>query len=319
LSHPGFYNDNAARAYPLIPPLGVTPPEALADFGCVVGLDADYDDARDSVYLREIRRVGDTFEFDFRSSAPGLVEYTLVFRRTLDDREYTTEFAEAVLLDPLPGESSLVGEEDLIWEGFLVTGPLDTLAAVLPADGSLMEPEPALVEPALIQNLARGYVRSLNLANEDRTRARAPDGCSDQLPFDPEYDYRLLVNARGLVGPLRVREGYNCTLRQNLRDNSLTIAARSGAGAGEACVEVPLHPDETPPTGSRLLTGGPACDEVVTSINGLSTRALRLVPGLGVRIVPSTDDPHTLIVDFDMHDLTVCGGVEQVSEEPPDA
>src|SRR4249920_1936040 len=104
MSLPGWYNDNAARSYPLVP-FADTPPwtvvqvfppmDTLVDFGCLVGLDAEFDSGQHSVYLHEVRRAGNTFAFDFRSKAPGLAEYALIFSRSLADPEYATDYAEA--------------------------------------------------------------------------------------------------------------------------------------------------------------------------------------------------------------------------------
>jgi hypothetical protein len=323
MSLPGFYNDDAARSYPLVPfsnapwdgpgdPVEIQPPmDTLVDFGCLVGLDAEFDAAQHSVYLHQITRAGSVFTFDFRSDAPGLVGYALVFSRHLTDVEYATDYSKAV---PLPGT---VEPQEPLWEGFLVTGPLESLAAMMPTDGNMTASTGPQVEPSLIQNLGRSYVRTINLANQDRTRVSPPDGC-DGTGTAPSDGPVYIVNATGLAGDLRFKEGFNVSIRQNVRSNSLAFSALQGAGAGDVCYEVPLYAGEQPPAGSTLLTGGPACDEVINSINGLSASVIRLVPALGTRIVPA-DDQKSLIVDFDRHDMTVCGPIQVVVEELPDA
>jgi hypothetical protein len=338
MARPGFLNDNEARAYPLVPvvpdmyiggapifPVRL-PHSALVDFGCVVGIDAEFDDRVHSVYLYSVSRAGAIFRFEFRSDAPGLAGYTLRFERTRVDPEFACEEAEAVTIAGSSGPTGpCPARDDPLWEGFLVTGMLDDLAAFFgPTDGGIIAGnDRPRVEPALIQNLARGYVRTLNLANEDRTRAAAPPDCpadsseslGDPVAFD--HQYRTIVNAECLLGPQVLREGYSCVIRQNPRDNSLTIAAALAAGAGQPCAEVPLADRERPPRDSKLLTGGPACDELVTGINGLTGGVLRLVPLQGVRIVAADDVPNRLIVDVDLHDLTICPP-EQISETAPD-
>ena len=117
------------------------------DFGCMVGLDAEFDNSWNVVYLHEIRRTGNDFAFDFRSNALGLEGYALVFHRNLADVEYATDYVTAVAL---PG---FLGPQERLWEGFLVTGSLESLAALLPADGTLGATVDPRVEPALIQNL----------------------------------------------------------------------------------------------------------------------------------------------------------------------
>jgi hypothetical protein len=296
---------DADTAVPLVPPL-----DTLVDFGCLVGLDAEFDSAAHVVYLHEITRAGNTFSFDFRSDAPGLLEYALVFSRSLGDAEYATDYVEAT---PLEGAQEPAG---LLWEGFLVTGALDSLAALLPADGALAATTGPQVEPALIQNLGRGCIRTINLANQDRTHTTPPAGCpgSGEAPGDPVY----LVSATGMTGDIRFVEGYNLSIRQTARTNSLTFSSIQDAGAGEPCGEVPLYPAEQPPAGSSLLTGGPTCDEVINSVNGLAASIIRMVAGLGTQIGPSPDDPNTLVVDLSGHDMTVCGPVTVVREESAD-
>ena len=98
-------------------------------------------------------------------------------------------------------------------------------------------------------------------------------------------------------------------------DHSLTFTAAQAAGAGTPCGEVPLYIDEPDPPGSTLLSGGPACDEIISSINGLSSSTINLVAGMGTVISPDeTGDPNTLNVSFDYHDMTVCSSVETVVE-----
>jgi hypothetical protein len=315
MAEPGFLNQNESRAYPLVDGAAAraVPEEALVDFGCLLGLDAGFDDRMHAVALFEVRLAGDgRYEFDFRCDAPGLVDYALVFRRDPGDPEFATSRAAATPLGtPAPAPGCPPQRDDLLWEGYLTTGLLDTLAAALAAGTPLPLPAgPPAVEPALAQNLARGFVRTLNLANEDRTRAHPPAGCSvgvsEAFGDLPVREYTAIVNRECLHGPLVLREGFNVSIRQNARDSSLTIAAHPSAGAGAPCDEVPLTDAERPPAGSTLLTGGPSCSDVIGGINGLSAAALELVPLAGVRIAPSTTDPHTLIVDVDLHDLTIC-------------
>jgi hypothetical protein len=296
-------------------PVEITPPlDTLIDFGCLVGLDAEFDSSAHVVYLHEIRRTGTTFTFDFRSDAPGLLGHALVFSRALTDSEYATDYVEAVPLDasgePIPGPS---GSQDVLWEGFLVTGALDSLAALMPVDGPLEATTGPQVEPALVQNLGRGYVRTINLANQDRTHVSPPPGCQST---DGPDAYGYIVNARGLVGDVRFVEGYNVAIRQNARNNSLTFVSIQGAGDGVPCAEVPLYPGETSPDGGTLLSGGPSCDEVINSINGLTSSIIQLVADLGTTIVPAPpDQPNTLIVNFDRNNMTVCGTTEVVVED----
>jgi hypothetical protein len=306
-----WVEDVTPLADPIVP--FQPPPDTLIDFGCMVGLDAEFDSGAHVVYLHQIIRAGNTFTFDFRSNAPGLLEYSLLFNRDLAAVEYATDYVAATLID---GSGS---PQDTLWEGFLVTGPMDSLAVLLPTDGAITPTTGPQIEPALIQNLGRGYVRTINLANQDRTRAVPPPPCPGS--DDPGTDYsNYIVNARNLVGDLRFKEGYNISIRQTARNNSLTFSSIQGAGAGVPCDEVKLTPGEVSPDGSGgLLTGGPACDEVIHSINGLTASVIRLVADLGTTITIDPEDTSVLIVDFDRNDMTVCDPVETIFEDLGDA
>jgi hypothetical protein len=323
MARPGFLNENEARAYPFVPdppplflgaeavPLSYP---AIVDFGCLVGLDAGFDGRVHSVRLHSVARAGTAFTFEFRCAAPGLAGYALRFVRDLADAEFATAEAEAV---ELAGEGAtepcVARRDDPLWDGWLTTGLLSDLAAALPAGQTLLAgAEAPTVEPALVQDLSLGCVRTLNLANEDRTRATAPEGCAEASseslgdPVGQDGQHRMIVNRECLYGPQTLREGFSCVIRQNARENSITVSAALAGGAGEPCDEVPLAAAETPPPGSHLLTGGPACADLITGINGLSAATISLVPLRGVRIAPDPGRPHTLVVDFGRQDMVLC-------------
>jgi hypothetical protein len=312
MPRPGWYNDNEGRDYPFVPAaadaLGL-PSGSVVDFGCVAGLSSRFEDNASSVYLARVERTGDDVTFEFRSDAPGLAGTPLRFTVPRTAREYASFEAEAG-----SPSGTCPDAAEPAWEGFLVVGLLGDLFAAL-ADGAALAADPgARVEPALVQNLAKGHVRSVSLANEDRTRTTAADGCPEtpNTSLGDLPPYSMIVNRRCMLGPITLREGYNCAIAQDGAANAITISAQVRGGAGEPCGEVPLAEAEAPPDDSTLLTGGPACDEVVTAINGLSASVIYLVPVRGVRIEPATDDPNTLVVNFDMHDLTVCAPDEAI-------
>lgn len=304
----GFYSANENRAYPLVDaPLGVPlPEEVLVDFGVVMGVRAGFDDRAHKVWLHRVARSGTTYTFEFRSTAPGLHGRALVFTRDLSDPEYATSFER----DEEAGGSysSSHGDDcvdDPLMEGFLVTGVLEKLPGLL-ADGEEWADHGALteVEPATVQNLARSYVRAVNLGNKRRTLVDDPDGCSS-VPAGVE-EGRVDVQARCLTGRLQVKEGCNCVIRVNRVENSITISGQVGAGEGEACDEVRAYPDESNQPNSNLLTGGPKCGEVLKTINGVGGRVIDLKAGDGVRIDPDPDEPHTLVVEADLHGMALC-------------
>lgn len=377
---PGFFNDNANRAYPLVFCPGQMlrscdgllvdlPDSAIVDFGAIMGLDSQYVEDEHDVYLYAVCRIGDVFYFEFRSTAPGAFGWSLQFRRALGDEVYTTEQVESIdaglacaaVLDLLawlgesndsfdywsmesldsddfwmlesndslgaeePSESSASSEssessessassesstasddcpDEPVWEGYLVTGPLDDLAALIPPGCSLITPDNnTVVEPSRVQSLVKHYVRTLNLANDDRTRADAPDGCPElEYPFQTDMTY---VQRECLVGDIRIKAGYNAVIFQDSFENSITIAAGVGAGEGEPCAEVPLFPEETTANGKTTLDGASKCNEVLRSINGVGGRILSLIGGPGVTI---TENPGAsqIVIDIDMGGLAVC-------------
>jgi hypothetical protein len=234
---------------------------------------------------------------DQYSPVPGLAKWSLVGKLFAETVTHYTVSDSAAACDPEPA-----------WSGFLVTGDLGDLLAILTADGQQLTRAgggDAVLEPALAQNLGGGYVASVNLANDDRTRVDAPDECPPtQWPY-PTGPNRVFVSAACLRGDLRFSAGYNAVVRQDDAANAIVIGAAVGAGAGEPCGEVPLFPGEGPPPGSTLLTGGPACNQVVRTINGVGGQFSSIVSGLGVRVDAVPEDA-TVVVDVDMRQLAVC-------------
>ncbi len=293
----GFYNENSGRAYPFVQdvPLAMKypfgphgqqfavflPRATIVDFGCTLGPGTAYDATARKIFLKSIARAGSTFTFAFRSTAPALAGWALVFTRTLSDPEYAVEETEAVNDDDeVPGGCG----DDFFWNGYLVTGQLDDLADNLP-DGKTMTADDGIVqvEPALVEDLDRGYVRSINLVNGPRTMVGPPEGCSEESSAAQSEDNNIVVSQICMTGALLLKEGYSISIRQSDGDSAFTLAARVGAGAGAACGEVPRFP--------AALVG--------------HSKAMQVAGG-GFTIRPDPDDAHALIVDADLNDLAVC-------------
>ena len=180
---------------------------------------------------------------------------------------------------------------------------------LLPNDGTVgRNSGQALVEPPLVQVIGT-VVESINLGNDDRTRVDSPAGCD---PIDWPHSVGIThVESRCLQGPVRFKPGYNAIVRQDSRSNELIVSGSVGAGEGEPCEEVKHFPDETAPPGSHLLSGGPRCNDVVRSLNGVGGRSMNLVSGQGVDV---TADPanHRVIVDANMNALAICFNSDQL-------
>ncbi len=317
---PNFLNDNENRAYPLLADRPATmtrsdavdvelPTDVLVDYQALIGLHAAWRAGVDTVYLKSVHRQDDdTFWFEFETTAPGLAGYAVFVPRHLDGPEYEATRHDA---SSRVAESSIGGYtwgacgDDLIWLLGLTTGRMDSLADVLPQGMTLTAADNLLpLEQAPVQDLAQSYVASVNCANRNRTHVTAPLGCTALAPRDyADGDY--IEHQLCLKGDLKIVPGYNCSLRQNAQDNSLTIAAGEGAGEGVPCGEIPLYPSETPDAGSILLSGGPACNEVVSSVNGVSGAHLRIDAAGGVTVAVATD-PNTIVVSFDLNNITAC-------------
>lgn len=312
----GFYNANEEREYPFIykgyrPDDGDSiddsvdplPRRAVVDFNCLFGPDARFFNENNAairhvVYLAEIRREADVYEFEFRTNVSPADQFALVFAVAADAAEWTIVTAEAVRALP-PDSSDFYDYEGFIWEGCLVVGVLADLEMVN-GETRTFTPLEWQVEPSLVQTTS--YLQTLNLGNFNRTYAY---GVCDTADFDPPRE--ILPYVQAMRGQLRFREGYNCSIRQDDVTNTITIAAAVGAGTGEACAEVPVSEDEESLASlGELLSGGPRCDEIIATINGVGGRSIRLKPGPGVTIERDPDDDHGLIITIDLTAFNAC-------------
>lgn len=288
MPRPGFYNDNEYRAYPFIfkPDTNLIPNSAIVDCGIIMGLDSEFDGAQHSVWLKTVRRVGDVFEFEFDTDAPGAADLPLVFQRDVTAEEWLTEDAESA---PYIKDGNSCAVEPA-WSGFLVTGPLNELAALLPTNGTINLSTNYVLEPGRIQSLVRTYLRAISLGNLSRPMA--------QSSCDPPADNSryVVINRRCVTGEIRFKEGYNALVRQRKAANEIAISAGRNLGAPydadicETYGEIPFYPGEQPPVGSKFLSGGPACDELVSSINGVIGPDINIVGGTGVEITPDPEN-----------------------------
>ena len=318
MARPNFFNENAGRSFPFVKEslqtsgtssnLDYLPDATVVDFGAEMGVLSGFDETQHKVELAKIRRSGGKFYFYFTTTAPDSSGYWLIFTRNVGETDYVTEYAIAISttnLDPLPEESVLVGDcnQTPVWSGYLVTGDLTGLAAMLPTDGELTSTSDPQVEPALVRNQKQGLLRSLSLANADRTRADTPDQCRDLVwKHTPEGIY---VRDACLTGRIRLEAGYNVLLLQSAIDNGFQIEASVGAGAGEVCGDVPLFDGELPPLGGATLDGAVSCNDTVRGINGVGGRIVPLLSGPGVTITP-VPTKNRIDIAVDLSNLKLC-------------
>ena len=307
MASPGWYNENAGRAFPFLAgsvgspataavgTMAGLPNSVIVDAGFTFGLLAGYA-AGDKVWLNKITRSGDTFTFEFGSDAS---VQPLVFTRWVFDTLYTVEYVD-VDSSSSSSETSSCGNEP-VWFGYLVTGDMAALDAFMPEDGVIERDADAIIEPALIQNLASSYMSSVNLANDARTYIAAPNGCPElTTPTDS-----IFVSAECLTANVYLKSGYNTVIRRDLGQNALIISASAGGGEGYPCDEVPLYSSESLFAGSQLYEGGPTCNEVLRAINGVSGPTFNFIAEDGVVITPLTD-LNTVLLNANMSQLAIC-------------
>lgn len=312
---PGFFNENENRAYPFTTGAS-NPPEALVvDAGFVAGPRSRFDsEVPHSVRLAGVRRAGAYFYLFFTSDAPELYGVTLTFVRHVGDDDFSAESTDSGTAGQSASSASFgrsvsasdsaanrVCDEPL-WSGFVVTGRMAAFAALLPGDGEVAYA--ATVEPALVQNLSEAYVTQFAVANTDRTRVAASVECGGDAEAATD-DEVIHTNSTCVLGDVVFVAGYNCTVRQNREDNSITLVAVVGGGAGEPCEPVKTYALEKRPDGSDLLEGGPTCNQTLRSVNGLGGPILNVIAGSGVTVT-SVPEENKIQINLNMTGLAMC-------------
>ena len=302
MPQPGFYNDNEYRAYPFIYRANTgTGPDVVAsavvDAGLILGLDAFQSDVRNySIWLARVERTlagGFNFVFNYAATNAAPAAEELIFHRTNTDDQWVTIFAASIPRGDSP---------DPVWEGFLVTGPLTALRTLLAVGNVITYTRNTYqLEPGRVQNLHNTYLRSITVANYDRPRVPECDSVA------PSSAPAIIVNRANVTGTIKLKEGYNCQITQTDRANELSVTAFKNAGApidAGLCAhgsELPLYVGEplgvdgmetvlvdgvqiTRTKQSKFYSGGPACSEVISSVNGITGSGINIVGGAGVAI-----------------------------------
>jgi hypothetical protein len=325
MPQPNWYNDNVNRAFPLeyktagvvVPDTGSVsmlqlPDDFIADCGFTIGPAADFKEGVDSVYLYEIRRIGDDVYFDFRTTEANMASYPLVFIRSITAEDYSLEYLDSDHPSEKGSQASIsdsVGTacRQPFWSGYLVTGDMSSVDSRL-ADGDSITNYSgtyAIVEPALIDNMSKSIVNSFELANADRTRSTSPVGCTD--PTWPFVTGLVYESARCVQGDVKLKSGYNVKITVTPSSNTITLGAVLNAGEGQPCDEVKLFPTETPPIGSTngLLEGGLLCNEVLRAINGVGGPDFKIIGGQGVSVIPDPEN-NCIVIDVNLLNLDLC-------------
>ena len=298
MSRPGFFNDNENRAYPFVHSgtyAGAALPQAaIVDAGIIMGLYSGFDHGQHSVWLASISRASGLFHFTFATNAPALVSVPLVFTCPDTTGEWLTITAESDPLSPYcndpPG-----------WEGFLVVGDLAALRAVVANNTTTTFPTTVrALEPARTQSLVKSYVQAISVGNFSRVMALPPVACRSG---SVSTERTVVTNRNCMQGALRVKEGFNCRIKQTDRSNELLFAADTASGdtnTTELCAhggEIALYTDEPHDPVTGFYSGGPACNQVIATINGVGGSNVNLVGGTGVTVA-TNPQTHTLTISL---------------------
>jgi len=172
----------------------------------------------------------------------------------------------------------------------------------------------AIVEPSLVQNLSGTQLSSLSLANDDRTRATSP--C---IPEEDQYEWPFAILPEGesyeikrcITGDVRFKPGYNVSISVDQNTNTILFGVGVGTGEGTPCEEVKVFPTEvgplaaSTPFSNSLLEGGPLCNELVRSINGMGGPLVQIQGGQGVIIIPDPGE-NKIIIDVNLNNMDLC-------------
>jgi len=300
MPQPRFFDENLNRSFPFVTNTDAElPHDIIVDCGFTMGLYSNVDPSNE-VRLKSIELASSIRTFTFVCSKYEGIP--LKFHVGLGDK-FATIYSDSDL------ETSC---RPPIWSGYIIVADPAKITS------NLNFVERPLVEPALIHNLSGSYINDFNLANHDRTRAKAPAVTGSIDEDNPCGPYAIpdvnLVRARCVQGNIWLKEGYNCQITQNANNNSITIAARRGYGEGEPLAEVPLDnheladiPVDEHGCPIQPLSGGPWCKDTLRSINGLGGPILNLMAGPGVSVTADPDlSKHKIVVNVNMLGLVKC-------------
>lgn len=314
MPRPGFYNDNEHRAYPFVfnsKQASFLPDSLVVDLNVIMGLDSEFDARLHTVWLHAVSKNGNNLLIELRSNAPGANE-PLIFTRDLSvNDDWVTEYAAS---NPYIKDENSCAEEPA-WAAYLTTGPLKDTNELIQNGETISPGTNFSVEPSQIQSLVRSYLRGVSVGNLSRPVALS--ACETE----PAEERHVILNKTCLKGDIRFNEGYNALIRQRNASNEILITAGRGLGnqdTKELCEhngELPFYAGEEKPilfeattdqpaVYSTFFSGGPACDELITGINGAPGPHINFVAGTGINIVA---DPATHTITIELSATTLAG------------
>lgn len=296
MSDTDFYSLNTRRRYPLVDEAYVAADVSaahplLVDFGVVLlpGSGFDQSNAEHRIFLTRWGLIGGlpTLAFRFVCSGADI------------DGETLTITGDGIDMQMVPFTVSGA----TAWGfGFAVVGlvnafpeaVVDITSAVVSSPDSYPH-----IERRCVQALRGHFVTRFRVANEARTRVVETASSSSSSDSLRAYEY---APREPVEGHVRFAEGYNC--RIVAARNAIRFSAVRGAGAGEACEEVPKTGAEEASDGA--LDGAARCYETIRRINGVGPDAnhdFTIAAGRGIEVFSPA--AHTIRIRT-RDDLTAC-------------
>lgn len=331
-----FYNQNVRRIYPFTPDsdmeftYGYTLDNRfILDCGFSLGVLSNFKSgywpespprAPDNVRLVSIERLSES-EIEFVFEADSMPEEPFIFLRHINDGFGASGYT-------LSSGGVLYGT------GFLITGDLGPLfdpGSPFYIDGLIASDTGPIVEPALISATPGQAVTSINAGNLPRVKAQSEQPEPIVVPimtgaggiinavFDEDKNavFDEPINAVFDFGRVSVEfgAGFNSFIAADADAGLITVSAVLGGGRGQPCGELERYPGEGDYE-EGLLSGGPMCQDLVFSINGVpptESGEFYFVGENGVRVV-ATPEHNKLDLFIEIDKLMFCGAEEESEE-----
>jgi len=265
------------------------PRRGLADATFIMGPTSGFDAAVDQVYLYAVIVEASWLRLDFRSTSWGLAgrRWLFSFARPVAFGTEVTAYASLIAGSPDTGAGL----------ASLIVGDVSDLEALGLGVHVLVTPAP--VEPARLQSVVNSYARSLNLANDPRFCP--PACCSSEVPEPSSESYE---EATGLIGDVKLADGWNCVLAVTEADNTIMINGEAGKGLGWPTANLIVTEEGA---SSEDCGDNQSCDSFIRSVNGLVCADGRLIleGDAGMLVGSRTGDEHGLRIEPQIDQLCV--------------
>ena len=116
----------------------------------------------------------------------------------------------------------------------------------------------------------------------------------------PQIEDPVEVEAVDLVGDIKIKPGYNCTISVIEENNEVVIGADEGAGEGEPCADIRVG--ESSSSSGEVCEG---CRGFIYGLNGLGRADQQLLLSSGGGVVVEKTGAHSLRVTVDAEKICV--------------